>query len=185
MSGLCSAGQPELLAVVGYLPDPLAGFVNRLRCELAPECRLRAHITLLPPRAVNCPLPTVRLEIEAALSHFRAFRVALDEIRIFPISNVVYLSVGSGCQHIRELHESLNKGPCLSPEVWCFEPHLTVAQNLDPNRVGFARDLASERWRDYSGPREFMLEDLTLVQGNLENGWVDLASFELDSPVLA
>lgn len=185
MSSLCGGGQPDLLAVVGYLPEPLAGFVNRVRRELAPECHLRAHITLLPPRAISCPLPTISQEIEAALGQFRAFRVAVEDIRVFPISNVVYLSIGSGCQHIRQLHESLNQGRCLSPEVWCFEPHVTLAQNLDPGKVTLARDLAAERWRDYSAPRDFMLDNLTLVQGNIENGWSDLATFELTSPVLA
>ena len=51
--------------------------------------------------------------------------------------------------------------------------------------VAQARDLAEQRWREYAGPRGFTLDKLAFVQGNAERGWVDLASWELATPVLA
>ena len=53
-------------ALVSYIPEPLAGFLDRLRQELVPNCFLRAHVTILPPRPIsfftrgrlgNCPNP--------------------------------------------------------------------------------------------------------------------------------
>ena len=37
-------------AVVAYVTDPVAAFINRLRQEVTPGCPHQAHITILPPR---------------------------------------------------------------------------------------------------------------------------------------
>jgi len=42
-------------ALVSYIPEPLAGFLDRLRQELVPDCFLRAHVTILPPRPICSP----------------------------------------------------------------------------------------------------------------------------------
>jgi len=184
MSGVCNGEQSDLFAVVSYLPEPLADFINRVRQELAPDCRLLAHITLLPPRPLACPLPIMRHEIEKGLAQFHTFRIALGEVAVFPVSDVIYLSIGTGRQQIRELHERLNHGRCLSREQWNFEPHVTLAQELAAAAVPQARETAVRRWKEYSGPREFTLDTVTLVEGSTDGGWTDLAVWELPAPVL-
>lgn len=185
MSGLCSGGSAEAFALVAYLPEPLAGFVNRVRHELAPGCRLKAHITILPPRQLACDVAIVSRELQAALSQARAFRVEVRKIEVFPVSDVVYLSIGAGFRELRELHARLNQGPCLASELWSYQPHVTLAQGLDSGQVARARELAEQRWREYAGPREFLLDRVAFVQGSPERGWVDLESWELLLPVLA
>jgi 2'-5' RNA ligase len=185
MSGLCSGGAADAFALVAYLPDPLAGFVDRVRHELAPGCRLRAHITILPPRQLACEGAAASRELEAALSQARALRIDLREVQVFPGSDVVYLSIGAGREELQGLHRSLNQGRCLATELWSYEPHVTLAQDLPPAEVARARKLAEERWRAYAGPREFLLDHVVFVQGSPERGWMDLKSWELPSPVLA
>lgn len=111
--------------------------------------------------------------------------IVADDVHVFPITEVVHLSIGGGDQQLRELHAELNRGPCLSAEPWRFVPHITLAQDIDLKAVPRVRDLAIERWRQYTGPREFALDHLTLVQGNVEAGWADLTTWELAAPVLA
>lgn len=185
MSGLCGGAAPEAFALVAYLPEPLAGFVNRVRRELSPGCSHRAHITILPPRQLACGRTIASRELQPYLSHARAFRVELGSIGVFRISEVVYLSIGAGLRELHQLHQCLNQGRCLASEVWDYEPHVTLAQDLDSSDIDRARDLAGLRWREYTGPREFLLDRATFVQGSPERGWVDLESFELLSPVLA
>jgi 2'-5' RNA ligase len=185
MSGLCSGGASEAFALVAYLPDPLASFINQVRHELAPGCRLRAHITVLPPRQIACDAAGASRQLRAALAQARAFRIELQEIKVFPVSDVVYLSLGAGCQELKDLHKHLNQGPCLSSEVWCYQPHLTLAQDLAPDAIANARGVAERRWREYAGPRDFTLDKLAFVQGSPDRGWVDLAAWELLTPVLA
>ena len=36
-------------ALVSYIADPLAGFLDDLRVELTPDCNPHAHVTILPP----------------------------------------------------------------------------------------------------------------------------------------
>lgn len=185
MSGLCSGGANDAFALVAYLPEPLAGFVNRVRHELAPGCRLRAHITILPPRQIACDVSIASRQLKASLARSRSFRLETEQIEVFPVSNVLYLSIGPGLQELKDLHASLNQGSCLSSEVWCYHPHVTLAQNLPPEAIDGARELAERRWREYAGPRDFTLNKLAFVQGNPEAGWVDLAQFDLLSPVMA
>ncbi len=184
MSELCGGEAVNALALVAYIPQPLGGFVDRVRRELAPGCRLRSHITILPPRQVACAPADAQRTLENAVSHMRAFRVEVKEVNVFSVSDVVYLSIGAGCQELRDLHAEVNRGPCLASEVWNYEPHLTLAQDLSSDAVAHIRGLAEQQWRNYAGPREFTLDRLTFVQSSPE-GWVDLASWELLSPVLA
>lgn len=185
MSGLCSGGAGDIFALVAYLPEPIATFVNRLRHELSPGCRLRAHITVLPPRQLASTADHARHELQAVLSQTHAFRIEVEEVKVFPISDVVYLSLGAGCQQLKDLHRRLNQGPCQSDEVWSFQPHVTLAQDVLPDTVAHASGLAEKRWSEYAGPRSFTLDKLDFVQGSADNSWVDLASWELPSPVLA
>jgi len=185
MSGLCSGGATDAFALVAYLPDPLASFVNRVRRELAPGCRLRAHITILPPRQLACATQLAEREIEKAIGQMRSFRVGVQDVQVFPISDVVYISVGAGSKELKELNARLNQGRCCASELWSYHPHVTLAQDLPPAAAGQAREIAERRWREYAGPREFTLDKAAFVQGSPEQGWVDLATYELLSPVLA
>lgn len=185
MSGLCSEGTSDSFALVSYVPEPLAGFVNRVRHELAPGCRLRAHITVLPPRPLTCSVAVASRGLQTALNNTRAFRVEVREIQVFSISNVVFLAIGAGFQELQELHGRLNQGPCVASEVWDYHPHVTLAQDLGSADVARARELAERRWREYAGAREFLLDRVCFVQGCPERGWADLETWDLLAPVMA
>jgi 2'-5' RNA ligase len=188
MEGSSSEGRAELFALVAYIPGPLAGFVDAVRDELSPGCRLRAHITILPPRELACGIEIVSREIQKLVSQARSFRVSAGEVRVFPISEVVHVALEDGLEPLRELHGQFNQGGCKAPELWRFEPHITLAQDLEPAAVRPAFELAVRRWREYSGPRSFTLDNLTFVRRALDSRqdcWVDLSTWELRSAVLA
>ncbi len=126
----------------------------------------------------------MRRELGAALGTVHAFRVDVEQVKIFAVSDVVYLSLGAGCQQIKDLHAQLNQGRCQCAEAWNFQPHITLAQDLPSDVVSEARELAERRWHEYKGSREFTLDKLAFVQGSDDNSWVDLTSWELPSPVL-
>src|ERR1700685_2573222 len=106
----CSSGGLNSFAVVGYLPQPLAEFVDGLRRELVPECRLRAHITVLPPRPPLCGSETGWTELRQMLQAAAPFTVELQEVKAFPGSQVLYISIGDGYQELEKLHARLDKG---------------------------------------------------------------------------
>jgi 2'-5' RNA ligase len=170
-------------SLVAYLPEPLAGFVGQLRRELVPDCRARAHITLLPPRALVCPPDVAQAHIRASLGGFQPFEVQFGEVRFFPQTNVVYLSILRGFKELEELHQTLNHGTAGCLESYPYVPHLTLAQQIDPGAMEPAGELTSRRWQEFSHPRSFLVETLTFVQNTADNVWVDLVEIPLGVPV--
>lgn len=166
-------------ALVSYLPQPLAGFLDQLRKDLAPEYHSKAHVTVLPPRPLVCPPEEARLDLAAGLRDFHPFRIELGEIEIFPITNVIYLSVTAGAARLKWLHERLNAGCFAFEEPFPYHPHVTLGQDLESGVVAAAAEMAAARWRDFAGERGFSLDRLTFVQNTLSNHWIDLHAFRL------
>jgi 2'-5' RNA ligase len=181
----CGSEGLNSFAVVAYLPEPLAGFVDALRQELVPACRLRAHITILPPRPPACGPEAAWDELRLAFQGLAPFAVDLKDVALFPVSQAVYISIGTGGPELELLHNRLNHGHFKFREPWQYHPHVTLAQELGAANVTAALDLSLRRWREFSGPRRFLLDHLTFVQNVGENRWRDLADCELRPPVLA
>jgi 2'-5' RNA ligase len=190
MDGFCGGGRNSF-ALVAYLPEPLARFIDDLRSDLAPGCRLRAHITILPPRPLICTPESAWRELHDRLQQSPAFSVELREVRQFNESGVIYISLGAGYADLERLHGRLNSGFCEFPEAWYYHPHVTLAQSLGPGAMPVSLDLATRRWREYPGSRSFALDRVTFVQ-NVADGeggdaspdqWADLESFDLHPAV--
>jgi hypothetical protein len=62
---------------------------------------------------------------------------------------------------------------------------VTLAQDLDPANVAAVADLAQRRWQEYTGTREFPVDQVTLVQNTTANDWTNLGEFSLGVPVSA
>jgi len=184
MDRFCGEGTAiNSFSLVAYVPEPLAGFIERLRQEIQPGCTARSHLTFLPPRALEIPLDQIRSQIEAGLRNQPSFRVELGEVRVFPVSQAIHLSVGAGWGESIRIHEALHRGNLSCMEFFEYHPHVTLAQDLDPATVASAAELAERRWQEYSGPRDFLVDHVTLVQNTLENLWTTLGEFSLRVPV--
>jgi 2'-5' RNA ligase len=183
--GCCNGeGTPvNSFALVSYLPQPLAGFLDRLRGELVQECYAKAHVTVLPPRPLTCSPDEAWGMLQERLRNFKPFLVELGPVEIFPVTQVVYISVKAGHSELKQLHETLNAGRLAVEEPFSYHPHITLAQDLDPSQVAPAFEKAILRWREFSGSRSFMVDRLTFVQNTLENRWTDLSGCPLVSTV--
>jgi 2'-5' RNA ligase len=170
-------------ALVSYLPEPLAGFFDNLRSELVPACSAKAHVTVLPPRPLQCPPEDAWEELKDNLQDFQPFRVDLAEVEIFAVTQVIYVSVSTGTGELKRMHAALNSGRLQFTEPFRYCPHITLAQELDPARVEAAAALAGSRWREFSHSRSFTVGRLTFVQNTLENRWTDLAGCSLSERV--
>jgi 2'-5' RNA ligase len=170
-------------SLVAYLPDPLGKFVDQLRRELVPDCRARSHVTLLPPRALRCPAGTALSQVRQAIQNFQPFRVEFGEVRFFPQTNVVYLSITRGLAELEEIHRTLNNGLAGCEEAYPYHPHLTLAQQIDPGAMAAAGELVSRWWQEFPYSRGFVLDVLTFVQNTSDNVWVDLKEIPLGVPV--
>jgi len=170
-------------ALVTYVPEPLAGFIESFRQEAQPGCKARSHLTFLPPRPLEIPLDQIRTELELGLRNQSPFMVELREVEVFEISKVVHLSVGRGWDQALRIHQILHQGHLQCKECFEYHPHVTLAQDVDPARVAEVAELAARRWKEYSGRRDFLVDHVTLVQNTVENRWTNLGEFELRVPV--
>lgn len=167
-------------ALISYLPEPLAGFLNSLRCELVPRCQAKTHVTVLPPRPLANGLPESAWDsLNDALDGMPPFRVELASIEVFQGTNVIYLSVGAGYRELEKMHAALNRGALEFAEPFEYHPHVTLAQELRPEQVEMTLARARSRWREFPYSHSFLVDRLTFVQNTAENRWADLAGRQL------
>ncbi|MDP9169414.1 MAG: 2'-5' RNA ligase family protein [Acidobacteriota bacterium] len=170
-------------ALVSYLPDPLACFLDRLRRDLTPDCNPRAHVTVLPPRPFSGELQKTIEELSEESRLFPPFEVELGDISVFPVTNVVYLSLKSGERNLHALQENLNAGQLEYDGPYPYHPHITIAQDFDPEQLNAILAAAREGWAKYTGSRWFTVECLSFVQNVAPQTWVDVAKIPLAQPI--
>src|SRR6202521_1359491 len=103
-------------ALVSYIPDPLAGFLDRLRQELVPNCFLRAHVDILPPRPISTSPEEAWRVVQALAPSFPSFEVEMTDVEVFPVSDVIYIKISAGREELRQMHEALNVDGLHCPE---------------------------------------------------------------------
>jgi 2'-5' RNA ligase len=172
----------NVFALVIYIPDPLGRFLDDLRRELIPGCNPHAHVSVLPPRPLAADWRAASRQVQILASAHRPFPVVLGEIRIFPVTNVIYLEVDSGREELSAMHDALNGDSLVFEEPFVYHPHVTLAQEIPPGEVHTVHELAQRRWREYSGERAFQADHAAFVQNTMGNCWIDLAEFGLGEP---
>jgi 2'-5' RNA ligase len=174
-----SNGAPRQYALVSYIPEPLGAFLNQLRCDLVPGCRLLSHVTLLPPRLLDAPEPRIVEELASYLAQVPAFELEVGEVEIFPVTEVVYLAIRHGRQQLAEIHRLLNQGALAFDEPFEYHPHVTLAQQMPGGAVGSALEQAAADWRRWTGSHRFAVENLTFVRNVNPERWETVSEHPL------
>jgi 2'-5' RNA ligase len=162
-------------ALVSYIPDPLARFLDELRVALTPGAKPRAHVTILPPRPLHSELKDAVRQMAEESRSVHPFRVEMGEIQVFDASHVVYLEITHGANELRELYTLLNRGALAYKENFPYHPHITIAQDIPPDEAPRLAIIAKERWAGYQGPRGFSVTSLSFVQHVAPSIWTDVA----------
>ncbi len=169
----------DLYALVTYLPNPLGAYLNSLRRELVPDCHLRAHVTVLPPRVIPCgDSGWKRIQREA--QEFPPIEIDLGDVEVFEETSVIYLSIQGGRKELIQLHDHLAHGSLAYQEPYQFHPHITLAQGLTGEALKVGVDHARRRWRAFQGRRSFTLDSMTFVRSTTRDVWMDLGEVELE-----
>lgn len=174
-----TAGRINQYALVAYIDGKLGEFLFRLRQEIVPSCRLRSHVSILPPRQLPGTDAEAIRSLHAATRNHHAFPVALGEIEVFPVTNVVYIAIAGGLPELHAMHGDLNAGGLQYKEPFTYHPHITLAQEIPAREHAEVHKLCLARWAEYTGPRDFPVETLTFVQNTAQCGWQDLAEARL------
>jgi 2'-5' RNA ligase len=166
-------------ALVSYIPDPLAGFLDKLRQELVPHCCLRAHVTILPPRPISSSPEAAWRVVRSFVPFFRPFEVEMTSVELFPISDVIYINLAAGREELLQMHAALNVDGLSFREPFPYSPHVTLAQDLQSDEVDELMRVAVIRWKEFSSTRRFRVEKALFVQNTRRNQWIDLGESRL------
>src|SRR5580704_15314205 len=120
----------NVFALVIYIPGPLGQFLDDFRRKLVPGCNPHAHVSLLPPRPLAVDWQVASEQVRTVLNGWTPFEIELTGIEIFPVTNVIYLQVGSGADELRQVHQAMNAGSLEFQEPFPYHPHITLAQEL-------------------------------------------------------
>jgi 8-oxo-dGTP pyrophosphatase MutT (NUDIX family)/2'-5' RNA ligase len=137
------------LGVIARLPEPLGIHVQAWRRALGDPAaeRVVPHLTLVPPQTVaERDLGRAAALVERAAAEAVPFLVELDGAATFlPASPAAYLAVREGGPALAALEAAL-QAPPLDRRTHPFHPHVTLVQDLPPDRIEFAaRELAGFR----------------------------------------
>jgi 2'-5' RNA ligase len=168
--------RPNVFALVIYIPEPLGRFLDNLRRELIPGCNPHAHVSVLPPRPLD-GWQAASEQARALTEEGHPFDVELTKIEIFPKTDVIYLELGAGAAELRAMHGALNSADLAYQEPFPYHPHITLAQEIEPQDVERLHQEAARRWKEFPGPRRFRAERAVFVQNIRDNIWVDLAEY--------
>jgi hypothetical protein len=169
----------NVFALVIYIPEPLGRFLDDLRCELVPDYRPRAHVSVLPPRPLSVKWTVAAQQARQLAELWSPFDIEATEVAIFDKTDVIYLEVGEGADELRKMHREMNTRALEFYEPYPYHPHVTLAQEIVPGRVPELHERALRRWREYNGPRRFRAEEGVFVQSTIDECWLDLAKFSL------
>jgi 2'-5' RNA ligase len=172
-------------ALVSYVPAPISDFLDSLRIRLTPRAKPHAHVTILPPRPVYADLEKLKKGLGPALRDVNPFPIKLGSIKIFPVSNVIYLSIEEGESRLRELNHALDRDDLRFETAFSYHPHITLAQDIPPPDVGPLHAVAQAAWEAYRGDRAFLVDSLWLVQNVMPDIWLECGLFPLalEAPV--
>jgi len=167
----------NIFALVIYIPPPLGLVLDDLRRELVPHDNPHAHISVLPPRPLAVEWQAASGQMRALAGAWAPFDVELTGIEIFPVTNVIYIGVGSGTAELRRMHAATNTRSLAFEEPFVYHPHITLAQEIPHEKVSAVHGLAVRRWKEFAGERSFRAERAVLVQNTLSGHWLDLAGY--------
>jgi 2'-5' RNA ligase len=168
----------NVFALVIYIPEPLGRFLDDLRKELVPGCNPHAHVSVLPPRPLAVDWQVASEQVRRCASGQPPFDATLGEIRMFPVTNVIYIELAKGADELFAMHDAMNSAALAFAEPFVYHPHITVAQEIPVGSVAEVERKAKQMWEAYTGPRTFRAERTAFVQNTLINCWIDLAECE-------
>jgi 2'-5' RNA ligase len=173
-----------LYALVNYIPDPMGAYLNELRAELVPGCKLRSHVTLLPPRELASPPEVLIGELEKRAPFLHSFNVTIGDIEIFESTGVIYLGLRNGQHELLEMHRNLSGGIFSYEEPFEFHPHITLAQEIPADRLQECLNHAHARWHAWFHDRSFPVMNLTFVRNVNAIRWDTLSEHVLQPALL-
>ncbi len=169
----------QLFALIGFVPGALGDYLNDLRGQLVSACRLKSHVTLLPPRVLTSDPKDLSIVLSRRLVSIEPFEITLGEVEVFPGTGVVYVAIARGEAEMRQAHAALGTEEFAYQEPYPYHPHLTLAQDFPSEQSAEVAEHARAAWSSWRGPRSFDVNHLSFVQGANLCTWQTVSEHDL------
>lgn len=138
----------EWIGVIIAMPDPWLSQLTEIREQLGEPSALKVppHITLIPPITVETSQrEKILTHLQSVAARTRPFRVKVEKVGTFlPLSPVAYLGLSEGGAACSTLADELRAGPMFFEPRFQFHPHVTLMQNLTPEKLALAEELTKD-----------------------------------------
>ena len=157
------------------IPEPHGSMLRSRRASYGdPQAEfVPTHVTLLPPTEVDPrTLPEIEEHLAKVAAESTPFRMRLGGTGTFlPISPVVFVQIAQGITQVVAIESKVRSGVLDRELQFPYHPHVTVAHDLDEERLEFAmRDLAGYQ-------AEFGVDRLKLYEQRSSGSWQVLREF--------
>lgn len=171
------------LGVAILVPPPLDREIDAFRRATGDGTygRVPAHLTLVPPVNVREDRFADALAVlRAAAAATRPLTLELGPPTTFlPANPVLYLPVlGDGPAWLEQLRDRVFSDPLARPLTWPFVPHVTLADEADPERIAAAQ-VALGAYRAV-----MPVERVHLLQEGAGRVWGPVADFAFSAPAV-
>jgi 2'-5' RNA ligase len=170
------------LGVALLVPPPLDREVDALRRATGDGTygRVPAHLTLVPPVNVRADRRNEALRVlREAAARCRPFTLDLGPPTTFlPDNPVLYLPVREGVADVDALRDAVFRAPLARPLTWPFVPHVTIADEADPECIA----AATAGLGGYSA--RMPVDRVHLLQEGPGRVWAPVADFPFRRPAV-
>lgn len=147
------------LGVALLLPEPVRAEVDGLRRALGDPTlpRIPPHLTLVPPVNVREDrLPDALAVLRDAAAATRPLRLRLGPPATFlPANPTIYLEVAGDLA----VRDRVFREPLARALTWPFVPHVTIADDIDPERIPAALAALADYTAEITVDRVHLLEE--------------------------
>ena len=121
------------------IPEPYFSQLRAMRVDVQdPQAdAVPPHVTLLPPTDIaKVSIPNYLDYLREAASKVDPFDMILRGTGTFrPVSPVVFIQVAQGVSRCEQLERLVRSGPVERKLEFSYHPHITIAHNLDEERL--------------------------------------------------
>jgi 2'-5' RNA ligase len=136
------------------------------------------HITLVPPMEVDADrMDEVDQHLAEVASGFASYSIHLRGSGTFrPVSPVVFVNLVEGISQTEQLAKDCRRGPLALDLSYPYHPHVTVAHQLDEERLDAAfAELAGFECA-------FTVSEFHLYVHDADHGWKATSDYSLTQP---
>lgn len=170
----------RIFGVIVPVPENLSRLADRVRRTHDPNFRLIGpHVTVLPPRALPLTRRQVLEAVRRVAERTAPFHLRLGKVKTFrPVTPVVFAGFRRGADDLERLHRRLSRAPLRGPESFPYVPHLTLAQDLDGDRLREALALSRKIFSS-RGLKSWLADSLAVVEWRSASRWITLDPLSL------